>query len=127
MNGKVSCQTCNISTDINANDAVNLIQALEVGVLSYHVKVPCSNNHELKIDIDFPFLEENLLEIECLKCKSTPRYKSKGILTQYVPLLLVNSAAICFHAVHEGHPFHLVYTNMKTKSIIFEVTSPGST
>lgn len=123
--GKVRCNTCDKETQITAPDSVSLIQAIEAGVLSYHVQTPCQNCHDLRIDIDLPYMQKNQLIIECLRCKQIAKWREKSILKMEVPIMLVNSAAICFHAAHESHPFHLKYIDTKTDSVIFEVKSPG--
>ena len=122
--GTVVCNTCKKSTTIKATNTLSLIQALDSGILSYHVTSPCSMNHILETQINLPTMKKHTLEIECIRCRSDPRHQHRSKLTIDTPLMLVNSVAICFHAAHEGHRFHLKYTDINTGEVIFEVLSP---
>lgn len=122
--GIVSCPTCEVSTEIETKDNLSLIQALETGVLSYHVRWPCCGGHEIKTQINLPHLKKHHLEIECIRCRADTKHQHRSKLITEVPMCLVNTATICFHTSHEGHRFHLKYTNSDTGELIYEIMSP---
>lgn len=117
---KITCDTCNvIQHELEHDDIFTLIMRSEVAILSCHVQPPCSIDHKLSIHYDTESKGALLglkkhLHIECLKC-----IQSKPDIAMFdvdCEPWLVNSAAICFHARHEGHPFHLTYGDFDIKT-----------
>lgn len=116
---KIICRTCKIEhLTLQDKDLTTLILHSDVGILACHVNPPCSQSHELVVsyeaETEFALKgTKHTLEIECLKCVNTRR---KWKLKLECEPWLVNTVAICFHASHEGHPFHLTYQDLDIQS-----------
>lgn len=120
LRGRVRCKTCQQDKlEFSAAGACELLRKGETAALACHALPPCSSRHELvalyELPAAAPLRDVRPLRIECLHAKC----KQKAALEMLCPIELVNSAAICFHAAHEGHPFALAWGDE------FKVTSPA--
>lgn len=120
----VKCLNCKISTDITGDTILSTIQALEVGLMSYHTCNPCLHNHDLQVQVNFPTNKGHVLKLVCHTCSKNERKFSKAVWTLDTPLALVNITTMRFHAAHEAHPFNILYTT-RSGEILFELASPG--
>lgn len=109
----VECKTCKKVTHTfeskSDRPSINeLIQKMNVGILSNHVKAPCSCNHQIEAS-DIPSTAlwgpRRLLKIECLhpSCANKPT----RTFEKMVPVELISMCSLQFHAIHEGHPIQV--------------------
>lgn len=116
----ITCDTCKeLKHTLENNDLFTLLLESEVAILTVHVQPPCSKDHELTINYETKTKDKltnmkKKLHIECLKCiDSNPDI---AVMDTECEPWFVNAAAICFHARHEGHPFHLIYEDFEVKT-----------